>query len=342
MQAWAKRTAPPAWSPTRGADGAWTFLSQGPLSRQLRYELMTMTTPAVPAGATNLSVGISLRDVGSVTGDDYYLGDADGGADTTDPTVALTAPAAGAGLSGTATLTATASDNAGVARVEFRVDDQIVGSDATAPYAYAPEHRRARRRAARDPGARGRHRQRPDHLCGHGDRRGQRAAAARAEPAPEPVPRGRRGPGGRRPGRWQLGGSGNNAFSSGPVGDARTGSWAERSTITAYTDGDRRLISSRTPARAPRRPSRPPLPGARLLHVHRPCAPRRVLPLERRRVDVFNQGAVVPASAAYVPVQMTTPPVPAGRDPPQHRHLAAGGRSVTGDDYHLSDVDAAP
>ena len=135
VQAWAKRTAPARLvAYTRGADGAWTFLSQGPLlPANSGYEFMTMTTPAVPAGATNVSVGISLRDVGSVTGDDYYLGDADGGADTTDPTVALTAPAAGAGLSGTATLTATASDNAGVARVEFLVDDQIVGSDATAP-----------------------------------------------------------------------------------------------------------------------------------------------------------------------------------------------------------------
>jgi hypothetical protein len=36
-----------------------------------------MTTPAVPAGATHLSIGISLRAVGSVTGDDYHLSDVD-------------------------------------------------------------------------------------------------------------------------------------------------------------------------------------------------------------------------------------------------------------------------
>ena len=40
-------------------------------------------------------------------------------ADTTAPTVSLTGPAAGATVSGTVNLTATASDNVGVAGVQF-------------------------------------------------------------------------------------------------------------------------------------------------------------------------------------------------------------------------------
>ena len=89
MQAWAKRTAPARLVVYyRGSDGLWTFFAQGPLlPANSGYELMSMTTPAVPAGATNLSVGISLRDVGSVTGDDYYLGDAEA-APPTPPTPA--------------------------------------------------------------------------------------------------------------------------------------------------------------------------------------------------------------------------------------------------------------
>jgi Concanavalin A-like lectin/glucanases superfamily/Bacterial Ig domain len=57
------------------------------------------------------------------------------GVDTTPPTVSVTAPAAGATVSGTVTLTATASDNVGVSSVQFRVDGVDGGSpDTTAPY----------------------------------------------------------------------------------------------------------------------------------------------------------------------------------------------------------------
>jgi poly(hydroxyalkanoate) depolymerase family esterase len=55
-------------------------------------------------------------------------------ADNTPPSVQLTAPAAGSTVSGSVALTATASDNAGVSRVEFLVDGMQVGSDAAAPY----------------------------------------------------------------------------------------------------------------------------------------------------------------------------------------------------------------
>lgn len=55
-------------------------------------------------------------------------------ADTTPPTVQLTSPPDGATVSGNVTLAATASDNAGVARVEFLVDGAQVGSDSAAPY----------------------------------------------------------------------------------------------------------------------------------------------------------------------------------------------------------------
>jgi endoglucanase len=53
----------------------------------------------------------------------------------TAPTVQITAPASGATVSGTAVaLSATATDNSGVARVEFRIDNGAVTSDTTAPY----------------------------------------------------------------------------------------------------------------------------------------------------------------------------------------------------------------
>jgi Bacterial Ig domain/Right handed beta helix region len=55
--------------------------------------------------------------------------------DTTAPTVSMTAPANGATISGTATITCAAADNVGVASVQFQLDGVNVGSVLTsAPY----------------------------------------------------------------------------------------------------------------------------------------------------------------------------------------------------------------
>lgn len=59
------------------------------------------------------------------------------GLDNTDgvaPTVSLTAPAAGATVSGNVTISASASDNIGVSRVEFLIDGALAASDSSAPY----------------------------------------------------------------------------------------------------------------------------------------------------------------------------------------------------------------
>ena len=64
---------------------------------------------------------------------------ASGPADTTPPAVSLTAPTAGQTLTGTVTLSATATDNVGIARVEFFATPlqgvpTLLGTDTTAPY----------------------------------------------------------------------------------------------------------------------------------------------------------------------------------------------------------------
>jgi glucose/arabinose dehydrogenase len=59
-----------------------------------------------------------------------------GGGDTTAPTVSITSPADGASVArrSTVTITATASDNVGVTRVEFSVNGAVQCTDTTAPY----------------------------------------------------------------------------------------------------------------------------------------------------------------------------------------------------------------
>src|SRR6185437_10218275 len=55
--------------------------------------------------------------------------------DTTPPTVSISAPAAGATVGGTITVSATASDNAAVAGVQFKLDGNNLGAEVTTtPY----------------------------------------------------------------------------------------------------------------------------------------------------------------------------------------------------------------
>jgi hypothetical protein len=81
-------------------------------------------------------------DYGSVNGNQMFLFDFTGPgtppADTAAPTVTLTAPASGASVSGSVTLSGTATDaGSGVARVEFLVDGAVVGTDTSSPYQVA-------------------------------------------------------------------------------------------------------------------------------------------------------------------------------------------------------------
>ncbi|NHJ87444.1 MAG: hypothetical protein FK734_18420 [Asgard group archaeon] len=54
--------------------------------------------------------------------------------DTTPPTVSITNPSNGQTVSGTITITASASDNVGVSKVEFRIGGSLIGTDYSAPY----------------------------------------------------------------------------------------------------------------------------------------------------------------------------------------------------------------
>ncbi len=56
--------------------------------------------------------------------------------DSVAPSVSLSAPANGASVSGTVQVTASASDNVGVSKVEFFIDSALVGTDTASPYTY--------------------------------------------------------------------------------------------------------------------------------------------------------------------------------------------------------------
>src|SRR5437868_2692113 len=57
--------------------------------------------------------------------------------DTIPPSTSITAPANGAIISGTTSVTATAADNVGLSRVEFYLDGALQSTDTTSPYAWS-------------------------------------------------------------------------------------------------------------------------------------------------------------------------------------------------------------
>jgi subtilisin family serine protease len=57
--------------------------------------------------------------------------------DTTPPTTSITSPANGATVSGTITVSANASDDVGVTRVELYVDGGLLGTDTSSPYQFS-------------------------------------------------------------------------------------------------------------------------------------------------------------------------------------------------------------
>jgi Bacterial Ig domain len=60
-----------------------------------------------------------------------------GGGDTIPPTTSITAPSNGATVSATLSVTASASDNVGVTRVEFWLDGALSSTDTTSPYEWS-------------------------------------------------------------------------------------------------------------------------------------------------------------------------------------------------------------
>jgi len=67
----------------------------------------------------------------------FTIDDAGGGGDITPPLTSITAPLNGATVSGTTSVTASASDNVGVTKVEFYLDGALKSTDTTSPYSWS-------------------------------------------------------------------------------------------------------------------------------------------------------------------------------------------------------------
>ena len=120
----------------RSSSGAWTYWWSASFPASSSWARASWPTPAVPSGATNLSVGMGLSVVGSVTMDDFALSD-DAPVDTAPPTTTITCngPSESSGCASgwypapvDVTLSATDSGGSGLKEIRYTTD----GSDPTA------------------------------------------------------------------------------------------------------------------------------------------------------------------------------------------------------------------
>lgn len=108
----------------------------------------TVLESAANAGAgagAGCGGGVKLNEFSDASGTGNFIYEfielhndaAAGGGDTQPPSTAITAPANGATVSGTVSVTASASDDTGVTAVEFWLDGALQSTDTTSPYSWS-------------------------------------------------------------------------------------------------------------------------------------------------------------------------------------------------------------
>ena len=117
----------------RNALGGWIWWAQsGLLPLSDGYVTASWTTPALPSGASAISVGLSLYGIGTLVMDDYAIHDSD----LTAPSVSVLEPLDSTTVSGVVHIAAAASDGGGIERVELLVNGEIVGVRHAPPFAF--------------------------------------------------------------------------------------------------------------------------------------------------------------------------------------------------------------
>lgn len=118
-----------AFTITKTGGGTSNITVTEPASSTWKQATTSFTSPA---RAMNLTVRQYINRIGQVTTDDYDL---EGPVAPTAPTVNLTAPLANAVVTGTQTISASASDAIGMKNVQFKLDGVNLGTiDTTSPY----------------------------------------------------------------------------------------------------------------------------------------------------------------------------------------------------------------
>jgi peptidoglycan/xylan/chitin deacetylase (PgdA/CDA1 family) len=314
----------------RTTSGGWVYWLKGPVQpASSTWRQATWTPPAVPAGATAVSFGLSLAAVGTVTTDDYALVDVTQPPDTAAPTASLTAPTNGATLTGPVTFSATAADNVGVTRVDFAVDGTVVASTTSAPYQLA---------WSSDQVANGTHTVSATayDAAGHASAPST-ASVTTSNTGTNPVVN----PSLEKastsvPDCFQVGVTGTNTGTAARTSTARTGSWAEQVTVTSRTSGDRKLVTKQDTGTCA-----PAVTAGRSYQVsawYMSDVPVPFVVYYRNASGAWvywQTGPNQPASSSWRQAVWTTPVLPAGATQISFGLALAAVGTLTTDDYAI-------
>jgi peptidoglycan/xylan/chitin deacetylase (PgdA/CDA1 family)/archaellum component FlaF (FlaF/FlaG flagellin family) len=347
VTAWYKSSAPVSFTAFNrddlGAFGFWTSSPSFPASST--WTQATWQTPVIPNGTNGLDFGLALSSNGSLTVDDLGIDDASptGSADTTKPTVSLTAPSANSTVAGNVSITATASDNVAVDHVDFLVDGAVVGSSLSSPYSYAWNTPSV---------TNGSHMIAVRAVDGAGNSTTTSAISVLVANSATNVaqnPSLETGSG-NTPTCWQLGGYGTNTFAWTRTSDAHTGSFAEKLDITSMSSGDRKLVITQDSGACAvsgavghsytfsgwyKSPNDPNLTGSQPV----------MFAYYRTSAGVWTflaQSTRLPASATWRQGIWTTPPVPSGATAISVGMGLLTTGTVTMDDLSLTDNTPPP
>jgi peptidoglycan/xylan/chitin deacetylase (PgdA/CDA1 family) len=241
LTAWYKSSMPVVFTAV-SRDDQWAFSDWATSSRfpaSAVWRQASWVTPLIPADVNGLSFGLTADRNGALTIDDIGMDDAasTGPPDTTPPAVALTSPTGGASVSGVVQISATATDNVAVDHVDFLVDGSVVGSEVSAPTTFSWNSQSV---------ANGSHlfAARAVDTAGNVSVSTSVTAVTTNQVADLLQNPSLETAVGSTPSCWQLGGYGTNTYTWTRTTDAHSGSFAERVSISSYTSGDRKMVSS--------------------------------------------------------------------------------------------------
>jgi peptidoglycan/xylan/chitin deacetylase (PgdA/CDA1 family) len=333
LGAWYQATAQTniiAWY--ENSSGSWVYWTQSKaFAASPGWAQAGWTTPAVPSGAVALSFGLALASTGSLTTDDYSMV---AGAPAA-PTVSLTSPSAGATLSGPVTFGANASSQVGISKVDFLVNGVVVATAMSAPYTATwasttvgdgPVTVTAR--ATDVTGQQATTSGQGATISNAAGRGGNMLANASVETDTGT---------GSTPDCWQEGGSGTSTYTWTRTSTAHSGNWAQNVTITAYTSGDRKLVTAQNSSACSPRVT----PGSTysLGAWYESTQPTHIVAYYENASGswvYWTQSPVFAASSGWAPATWTTPAVPAGAVALSFGlNLGAVG-SLTTDDYTMT------
>jgi peptidoglycan/xylan/chitin deacetylase (PgdA/CDA1 family)/archaellum component FlaF (FlaF/FlaG flagellin family) len=333
LSSWYQSTAPTnilAWY--ENSSGSWVYWTQSKaFPASSGWAQAGWTTPAVPSGAVALSFGLDLASTGSLTTDDYSMV---AGAPAA-PTVSLTAPSSGATLSGPVTFSASASSPVGISKVDFLVNGVVVATATSAPYTATwdsttvgdgPVTVTARAtdvvsQQTTTPGQ-------AATISNAGTRGGNMLANASVE-----IDTGT----GSTPDCWQEGGTGTSTYTWSRTTNAHSGTYAQNVTITAWTSGDRKLVTAQNSSACSPRVN----PGStyNLGAWYESNQPTHIIVYYKNSSGswvYWTQSPSFAASSAWAQATWTTPAVPSGAVALSFGlNLGAVG-SLTTDDYTMT------